>query len=522
MCIANLIGSMIQNKSIQILKTSSKEELKQFSDFVRSPFHNKNKNLIKLFDILRKYHPEYEFEKEKLYSEIYQGKEYNHNNMKKLMSEMFLISEKFLLQLIIKKETFTVDKYILEEYMNRKLNELFLHKLKKINERSEEMKYYPNVYFYDKLYIENLTALFYNENNMREKISMDSLIKRSEYILGFFLENVLIELNGIDCLRGMGMNKFKEDLISESFLKSLDVRKILKYLSLTKTRTNFLLFKFNSILMFIYPENETYFRQAKHYLFDKNNNIFSENSKGFMENSVFLENYCAKMYFKGRKRKFRHDLQEISQQSVKLHLENSDKNNIKIDSVFYINLVRRSIVIDELKWVEEFIKDYTKYLPEKSRENTYNFAKALLAFAKRNYEDALSYASKLPRKTYYYKMGLSIFILKCYFELSLFDEAFSLIDSSKHYLAKTDELDFDGKKYFNVMLSTICKLFKLKNNTNIVKSDLSSLKSEIINNRSNPDWYLQKVKELEKSVSVKGINEKLNKKRQSKKLLKTS
>ncbi|MDQ3021788.1 MAG: hypothetical protein M3R36_14635 [Bacteroidota bacterium] len=512
---------MIHNKSIRILKTFSKEELKQFSDFVRSPFHNKNKNLIKLFDILRKYHPEYEFEKEKLYSKIYQGKEYNHNNMKKLMSEMFLISEKFLLQLIIKKETFTVDKYILEEYMNRKLNELFLHKLKKINEKSEKTKYCTDVYFYDKLYVENLTVVFYDLNNMREKTSMDSLIKRSEYILGFFLENVSIELSDISVFRGVGVNKFKEDLISESFLKSLDVRKILKYLSLTKTRTNFILFKFNSILMFIYPENETYFKQAKHFLFSKNNNVFIENSKAFRENSVFLENYCSKMYYKGI-RKFRHELHEISQQSVKLLLENSDKNNIKIDSVFYLNLVGVSTGIGELKWVEEFIKDYTKYLPEKDRESSYNFAKAVLAFAKRNYEEALSYASKLPRTTYYYKMEVRIFILKCYFELSLFDEAFSLIDSSKHYLAKTDELDSDGKKHFKVMLSTMCKLFKLKNNTNIVKSDLLSLKSEIINNRLNPDWYLQKIEELEKSISVKGLHGKLNKKRQSKKLLKTS
>ncbi len=61
---------MIHSKSIQVLKTLSEEELKQFSDFLRSPFHNKNRSLIKLFDVLKKYHPEYEVENEKVYSKV--------------------------------------------------------------------------------------------------------------------------------------------------------------------------------------------------------------------------------------------------------------------------------------------------------------------------------------------------------------------------------------------------------------------------------------------------------------------
>ena len=47
---------MIHSKSIRILKTLSKKELKQFGNFVCSPFFNKNRNLIKLFDVLKKYH----------------------------------------------------------------------------------------------------------------------------------------------------------------------------------------------------------------------------------------------------------------------------------------------------------------------------------------------------------------------------------------------------------------------------------------------------------------------------------
>lgn len=499
---------MIHSKSIRILKTLSKEELKQFSDFVRSPFHNKNKNLIKLFDILRKYHPEYEFENEKLYSKIYQGKEYKHNNMKKLMSEMFLISEKFLLQLIIKKEKFTSDKYLLEEYMQRELNELFLFKVKKVNEKLEAINYYT-IGFEDKFYLECLIAEFYTKNNMVIKIPSDRLIRKSEYLLCFFLENMLTDINEIIVLRGIGRNKFKKSLIAESFLKSLDIKIFLEYLSHNKIKNNYIVFLINSILMLMYPKNETYFNQAKHLILNNSDYIYKENPEGFWGYFVILGNYCVKMVEKG-KTEFDLGGFELYKHSLKLLSESFDKSKNKIQSAFYLNLIKQGIALNELDWVEEFIRNYTKYLEQKDRENTYNYANALLNFKKEKYEKSLSYLSKIPLKSNNYSnMQINISTLKCYFELSFYDAAFSLIDSSKHYLSTTDELDYKAKEYFMKGLIIMYKLFKLKikvYSNDTPKIDLSNLKFKIINSPAvSTKWCLEKVEELEKSITVKSL-----------------
>ncbi len=46
---------MQKSKFIDIIKTFSKEELRQFRDFLHSPFHNTNKNVIKIFELIRKF-----------------------------------------------------------------------------------------------------------------------------------------------------------------------------------------------------------------------------------------------------------------------------------------------------------------------------------------------------------------------------------------------------------------------------------------------------------------------------------
>ena len=45
---------MLRTKTIEIINTFSPEELKAMSVFIKSPYFNSNKNLVKLYEALRK------------------------------------------------------------------------------------------------------------------------------------------------------------------------------------------------------------------------------------------------------------------------------------------------------------------------------------------------------------------------------------------------------------------------------------------------------------------------------------
>ena len=91
--------NMNNSKFVLLLKTLSPGELKQFRDFVHSPFFNKEKVLKNLADYLKICHPEYDkkhMEKEKVFEFLYPGKKYNDALMRNIISNMLRLANEFL------------------------------------------------------------------------------------------------------------------------------------------------------------------------------------------------------------------------------------------------------------------------------------------------------------------------------------------------------------------------------------------------------------------------------------------
>ena len=90
---------MIPLNTFEILKTLQKEDLKNFDNFINSPYHNSNKALIALYNSLRKFHPHYSAEKlsyEYLYKKLYPGKKFSERTIKNRLTEFAQLLRDFL------------------------------------------------------------------------------------------------------------------------------------------------------------------------------------------------------------------------------------------------------------------------------------------------------------------------------------------------------------------------------------------------------------------------------------------
>ena len=70
---------MKNSQIIKLLRTFDPKEIRRFSEFISSPYFNKNKNVIKLYEVIRKAYPDFEqekFTKENVFSKIFPGKKY--------------------------------------------------------------------------------------------------------------------------------------------------------------------------------------------------------------------------------------------------------------------------------------------------------------------------------------------------------------------------------------------------------------------------------------------------------------
>src|SRR5689334_19107460 len=143
---------MHNSNLIESFKTFTPQEIKEFSEFVASPFFNKNVNVIKLFEIIKKVYPELEspkLEKEAVYKKLFPGKVYKDSTIRLLMFYLYEIVEKFLAYSHFAKNNIVYTENLLRELNERGLHKEFEKNIEKINKEIENIQFRDeNFYMY--------------------------------------------------------------------------------------------------------------------------------------------------------------------------------------------------------------------------------------------------------------------------------------------------------------------------------------------------------------------------------------
>jgi len=173
----------------------------------------------------------------------------------------------------------------------------------------------------------------------------------------------------------------------------------------------------------------------------------------------------------------------------------SDKEDFNI--VLFRNIVMCASALSEYVWLEDFINRYSNELPINHRDNMKHFSLAYLCFAKEQFDKALEHIIKIKYDLFMYKIDIKMLLLKIYYELKYFEQAYSTVDSTVHYLKNTKDQSDNFKGYFMNFIKYFRELLKIKTNENYSKNDLEFLENEIEEEFSG-GWLLKKVKELVK------------------------
>jgi hypothetical protein len=168
------------------------------------------------------------------------------------------------------------------------------------------------------------------------------------------------------------------------------------------------------------------------------------------------------------------------------------------ENVYDVSL-KTAILMGELKWAENFIRDYKELLQPEFRESISNYALAYLNFAKKNYENTLSLLAKatIP-KNITLKNGVKILGLMIYYERNMLEAAFDGIDSYRHFLLNDKIMAEWRKQLHRNFLIYYNKLLKIKSGKNI--KNLAQIKNELKHNYNivEREWLITKASELEK------------------------
>ncbi|MEM9920205.1 MAG: hypothetical protein AAF990_19060, partial [Bacteroidota bacterium] len=135
------MNKLFSTKFVRMLQSWQPEELKAFDRWLRSPWCNTNKNLVQLFEQLRKYYPGFSgkrLDKEKLFKLILPNGKFSDRRMNNLLSEAYLAAEKFLAFQNLEQNQQLKERLLLQELQRRHLDEWFFKEAQKNIQQLEE------------------------------------------------------------------------------------------------------------------------------------------------------------------------------------------------------------------------------------------------------------------------------------------------------------------------------------------------------------------------------------------------
>ena len=458
---------MQKSKIAAIFGSFSKEDLNSFEKFLNSPFFPKRRDVKKYFEILKEYHPEFNISREEFYNRLFPGETHNERRFKNHTSQLIKMAEDFMVFDALKKNERLKHKLLAEEYSKRKRNKLFEQTIKLIEQNNSGRQFDSGeVYSYEQdllwLKMEN-----YNINNDYEN-SIKTKIAHTDYMTASFLIKYLRSLADKDA--AISYNIEYDTPLIKTFSANIDFEKII-------TAPEVMTSNFGKILNVYYLaykavtdfKNEEHYFAFKSFLYE-NIELFSEAERFFLFND--LTSCCWNNRGAGN-HKFGQEQMDIYKDMMNMDAWKSESSGY-LSIVLYRNIMFMALVLRDYKWLEEFIQEHSSKMHPEYVSNMENFAWAHLYFETGRLNEALKSSSKVQYDFFVFKLDIKHLLLKIYYELNLFDQAFSLSDTYKHFLNETKEASDHHIKWHDGFIKIYMKILKAKSMENYSEAEFIS------------------------------------------------
>lgn len=492
---------MIKHRIIDILKTFSVKDIKNFRDYLNSPFFNKSKKIVKVYEILLKFFPDFNSQlltKELIYSKFESKKSFNKSTYYNMMADLFHHAENYLMYINFQKKEIKAKDFLLDELFKRNLDNLIESNLTKVKSllRSNnqiDADYYFNTF---KIITDELNHIHVNKAKSGKSIIdlySNKLSDRGMYLTCLFVTEMMRVFDDL-----LALNKTfdidKESSFIFGIFNEMDFEKLLKYMiSNSKNKDLSVVFKiyYNLHMAFSDFENEKYYTNYKKLLF-MNINIFSIDEIRFHLSRLIR--YCKNKSSDVKlSRKYENELlMHYNYVLTKGYYKSSISNYLPVE-LFRI-VLHLGLNLKKFKWTNEFINKFINEIHPDKRDSMYYLSSAEYYFSKKNFPKVLKNLHEIDLNHFMLKVDLRNILLMTYYELNEFESATSLIESYKHFLKYDKTLSKPEKKkaydFIDILKILIKKKINSKNDQNNI------LEFELNEKLFYKNWVEEKILQL--------------------------
>ena len=478
-------------------------ELREFLPYLKSQTR-KNGILIKLFTLLRTYHPTFEsrgLTKEKIYHRLFPKEDYHDRKFWDTFSNLTGKLEEFLVIKEVKSDEYLHQKLLAQVYNRRNLYPFFVKKTKSLIKELDEAKV-RDLETYLEMMVHHHQLFFHPDTPKFTATEKD---------LSAVMKN-------LDLFYVMAKLRYSCELIGrEKYLAQQYDIQLLEEVSQLATDTmidEHPLFDvyLKIIQLFSAGHEEKVFQQLKNIFLTEKLKIGRTEQQTIL---VYLLNHCIRLANKGN---YQHNKDILELYKIGLSYGLLIEHDKMVDDIF-TNIAIIGSFGNDLKWTEEFIEHYTIYLDDSNKTNAVKLSLGYWFFYKAYWGDdhtLYNETTKVLKEVDYHqiKYGLRAksLLLRTYYECFLRnteDNDYSFIqdfiNAFEKYVKRNKILSPAKTKEYLNLISMVRKMTTLKYRIfyDTDKADRKALdvlikKLSKIKHSTTHFWLNEKLKELDK------------------------
>jgi hypothetical protein len=484
---------MQDSKLIEILKIFTPKEWKDFEKFVNSPYFSTGRDVSGMYAVLKKYYPDFtsdNLSKEKIFTSLFPSESFNEKKLKNITSDLTGMAEQFLVHESVAADSLQFDQALAKVYKNKKNDRLFYRTLTSL-EKKLPVTFESDACFIDTEKYERLLEEYYIGIHRFDK-SVPIRVKYTERVILTFLVNFLRKQRDKIIIETDYNMEFRSTLI-ESVYESIDFKKML---TLLKEKNS----EWAWFVEIYYYAFKTLQDVNDEKMFKKFQELFFENIDKFnrKEQYFIFNDFIAWIHSKDNKLgtfSVRDEF-EIFKKMLQAGAYSPAETEF-MSVLLYRNIMNMAISLSEFEWFENFIKVFTQKLKPEFRENMENLALANLLFEQGKFESSLERLGKIPYDVFIYKVDIKNLMLRIYYELDLYDPAFSMINAFRNFLSSSDEISEGFKTQHMNFLNFYNKLLKMKADNKKEDAGFLAREMEKKDSLASKHWLIKKASQID-------------------------
>lgn len=474
---------MHSSKLIKLFKGLSRSELLEFGRYIKTPFFNRDDNLVKLYDYIKKYSPEYgspKLEKGYFLKKVSKNQQVRDRQIHDWMSDLTKKLEDYLIYAELKEQPLTRDFILLDAMKDRRMDELFFRGIKNMRNKSDSSPERDMFYYFNQWRLRH-EAYFYGvlPQKYKEEKNIERMMSDMDKFFCAVKLRYSAETMSFDPKYAVGQYAVGQIALLPEVLK--EIRK-------PEFRKNKLFKIYELTLDLYYDDKDETYDQLEKLIFE---HLHLGNSAEQYSLLNFLLTHAGRRLAEGRER-YRKKLFDW-------YVYNIDNNLLLKDGYIptphFINVMYLATALLEVEWLEKFIDEYTDFLNNDVRENTVSLAKAHLYYAQKQYKKCLRVLIQTGGGDFTYTLSVHTLTIQCAYELRDIELISSKCTNFNRYVNKNKNISPYIKntvKSFTRIVKLLCDAPYKKE---LTKEALRKRVHNAVGVRARP-WLIEKIEEL--------------------------